>query len=59
MIEINLMQAKNLVEAFSDENDLVLMLTHGDDTFHSGPGLYVRDEYPDHGLIFLGKDSDE
>lgn len=54
-IEINLAQAKELVECFGGDEDLVLNVFKGDEKFHSGPGLYANDEYPEHGYFFLGK----
>lgn len=56
-MDITLKQAKRLVESFGDDDDdaAVLSLVEGDDEFHSGPGLYVRDQYDEHGCVFLGE----
>jgi len=54
MIEITLPQTQALVEVFGGDKELVLTLCEGDEKFHSGPGLYVYDEYTEHGCIFLG-----
>ncbi len=54
-MEINLKQAIALVDYFGDDDeDVILSLVVGDDKFHSGKGLYVHDEYPEHGFLFLG-----
>lgn len=57
-MDINLKQAEALIEAFGGDEDVVLTLVEGDEHFHSGPGLYVNDEYQEHGCIFLGKIED-
>lgn len=54
-MDITLKQAKELVEQFGGDEELILTLTAGDDTFHSGKGLYADDGYPEHGYFFLGK----
>ena len=58
-IDINLKQTKELVDVFGEDEDVILSLTLGDDKFHSGPGLYVCDEYPEHGFIFLGRNENQ
>lgn len=55
-IEITLKQAQALVEYFGGETEQTLTLVEGDESFHSGKGLYVHDEYPEHGCLFLGKE---
>lgn len=56
-LEITLKQAESLVEWFGGDEDLVLTLVEGDETFHFGKGLYARNDYAEHGFYFLG-DSD-
>lgn len=57
-MEINLEQAKTLVDCFGGDEEIILTIVNGDENFHSGPGLYVRDEYPEHGYIFLDEGGD-
>ena len=53
-MDIKLKQAQALVGAFGGDEDLELTLVIGDDAFSEGKGLYVHDEYTEHGSIFLG-----
>lgn len=53
-MDITLKQAEALVGFFGGDNETVLSLIKGDDSFHAGEGLYVYKEYPEHGCIFLG-----
>ena len=54
-MEITLSQAKKLVECFGGDEDSSFFLEQGNEEFHSGPGLYAHDEYPEHGYTFLGE----
>ena len=50
----NLQQAKELLDFFGGEDGEVVVL-EGDDSHHSGPGLYAYfTACPDEGAIFLG-----
>lgn len=52
-IQINLKQAKKLVECFGGE-DSIMTVIEGDENYHSGPGLYgYFTDYPEEGCIFL------
>lgn len=55
-MKINLEQAQCLVDNFGGDEDVEFELH--DSNGHSGPGLYITDEYPEHGCIFLGKAGD-
>lgn len=56
-IDINYEQARELLSLFPDDRrELCYTLCEGDETFHSGPGLYAYvSDYPDEGCFFLGK----
>ncbi len=54
-MRINLEQARELVEAFGGDEDMEFELHDADEFWHSGPGLYLTDDYSEHGAIFLGE----
>lgn len=54
-MDITLSQARELVKFFGGDEDAVFTIVEGNESFHSGKGLYVHDEYPEHGCHFLGK----
>lgn len=58
MITLNFYQAKQLIELFSDsDDDIEITLQIGDDTSHSGAGLYAWfSDMPEEGAFFLGSE---
>ena len=55
-IEITYEQAKALLEAFGKDTDATIIVSIGDGTSHSGPGLYAHYEAcAEEGSLFLGK----
>lgn len=52
-------QAEALLECFGGDEEATITVIEGDETSHSGPGLYAySSEYPDEGLIFLPEEHD-
>jgi len=49
-------QAKALLAAFENDPETIITVIEGDETSHSGPGLYAAYEAcTDEGSIFLGR----
>lgn len=55
-IELNLQQVKQLLQMFDEDDDSTVTIFQSEGELHSGPGLYVHNEYPEDGYIFLGPD---
>jgi hypothetical protein len=54
-LTFKLKQAKLLVEFFGEDEETEITVVEGDETAHSGYGLYAYySDYPDEGTFYLG-----